>query len=83
MGARVVGTPSAQPGNNFGDVLQFQLKNTGLEAFVSHKRNITFPDDPEKGRCLQPHYPITLEKFAIYDFDPNAEILLALEILSG
>jgi hypothetical protein len=83
MGAIVVGTPSAQPGNNFGDVLQFQLRNTGLEGFVSHKQNITFPDDPEKGRCLQPHHPLTLEKLASYDFDPNAEILMALEILGA
>jgi hypothetical protein len=83
MGAIVVGTPSAQPGNNFGDVLQFQLKNTRLGGFVSHKKNITFPDDPEKGRCLQPDHPLTLEKFATYDFDPNAEILMALDILGA
>jgi len=81
MGAKVVGTPSAQPGNNFGDVLQFQLKNTGLGVFVSHKQIVTFPDDPESGRCLKPDYPLTLEKLAGFDFDPNAEVLLALEIL--
>jgi hypothetical protein len=83
MGAKVVGTPSAQPGNNFGDVLQFQLKNTGLTVFVSHKQIVAFPDDPEGGRCLKPHYPLTLEKLADLDFDPNAEVLLALEVLGG
>jgi hypothetical protein len=83
MGAKVVGTPSAQPGNSFGDVLQFQLKNTGLTVFVSYKQIVAFPDDPEGGRCLKPQYPLTLEKLAAYGFDPNAEVLLALEVLNG
>ncbi len=81
MGAKVVGTPSAQPGNNFGDVLQFELKNTGLGVFVSHKQIVTFPDDPDGSRCLEPQYPLTPGKLADLDFDPNAEVLLAMEIL--
>lgn len=81
MGADIVGTPSAQPGNNFGDVLQFELKNTGIGAFVSFKQIITFPDDLESGRCLLPDHPLTLEKFRSFASDPNAEVLLALEVL--
>ena len=80
-GATIVGTPSAQPGNNFGDILLFSLKNTGIQAGVSFKRILTFPDDPEMGHCLIPHFTITYAKLADYNFDPNAEILLALEIL--
>jgi hypothetical protein len=83
MGAQVVGTPSAQPGNNFGDVLRFRLRNTGIEGFVSHKQIVAFPDDLATGQCLEPHYPLTLARFADFDFDPNAEVLLALEVLAA
>lgn len=83
MGAEIVGTPSAQPGNSFGDVLQFKLDNTQLGVFVSYKQNITFPDNLEKGRCLRPDHPLTIEKFRALDGDRNAEVLLALEILGA
>ena len=81
MGAVVVGTPSAQPANNFGDMLVFELRHTAIQVGVSHKQNVTFPDDPELGRCLLPEHPLTFAKLAAYDFDPNAEVLLALEVL--
>lgn len=83
FGATVVGTPPARAGNNFTDSLLFRLKNTQLNGAVSFKRNITFPDDPEKGRCLKPDVLLTHEKWASLDFDPNAEVLLALEFLTG
>ncbi|MBE3087725.1 MAG: hypothetical protein IMZ71_01205, partial [Chloroflexi bacterium] len=81
LGATVVGTPSAHAGNNFGDSLLFQLTNTKLRGAVSFKQNVTFPDDPDKGRCLRPDIMLTHEKWASLDFDPNAEVLLALEFL--
>ena len=40
-GATIVGTPSAQPGNNFGDSLILQLKNTGIQAFVAFKQIVS------------------------------------------
>ena len=81
LGAVVVGTQSAQPANNFGDTLIFELQHSAIQVGVSHKQNITFPDDPELGRCLLPRYPLTFAKLAAYGFDPNAEVLLALEVL--
>jgi len=83
LGATVVGTPSAQPGNNFGDSLPFKLKHTGLSAFVSHKQNISFPNDLERGNCLMPHYLLTYEKLSALGFDPNAELLLALDLAAA
>ncbi len=80
-GAKVIGTASAQPGNNFGDAIFFQLKNSGLKGYVSFKQNITFPDDPIKGKCLMPDYPLTYQKFLAFNFDPDAEVIYALEIL--
>jgi len=79
LGAMVVGTPSAHAGNNFGDSLLFQLRNTQLRGAVSFKQNITYPDDPVKGRCLRPDYILTNEKWAELEFDPNAEVLIAIE----
>jgi hypothetical protein len=83
LGALLVGTPSAQAGNNFGDSLPFALKHSGINGFVSHKRVITFPDDAEKGNCLKPDVLLTYKKLAAYGFDPNAELRLALEALKN
>ena len=79
LGATVMGTPSAHAGNNFGDSLLFRLSNTQLRGAVSFKQNVTYPDDPDKGRCLRPDIMLTHDKWASLSFDPNAEILLALE----
>jgi len=81
-GATIVGTPSAQPGNNFGDSLILQLKNTGIQAFVAFKQLVCFPDDPEKGRLFPIDHPLTYAKLASTGFDPNAEVLLALEVIA-
>jgi len=81
LGATLVGTPSAQAGNSFGDVLNFKLDNTCLFGTISYKYGEDFPGDTEKGRILKPHYILTYDKLYSYNFDPNAEILLALEIL--
>lgn len=79
-GATIVGTPSGQAGNCFGDTMPFELPHTGLTGSVSHKWYELFPDDPETGRVLRPHQPMTYEKLASFDFDPHAAILLALEV---
>ncbi len=80
-GATLVGTPSSQAGNCFGDTLQFQLNNSKLRGSVSHKYFIMFPDDLEMGRVLRMHHQMTYEKLKSYAFDPNAEILFALEMI--
>jgi hypothetical protein len=81
MGAYLVGTPSSQAGNCFIDTLRFRLINTGIQVSLSYKYSLMFPNDPEKGKVLKPHYELTYDKLASYNFDPNAEILLALEML--
>jgi len=80
-GALVVGTPSAQAGNCFGDIMSFQLSNSKIGFYVSHKRFEYFPDDEEQGRLLVPDHVMTHEKFAEFEYDLNSEILLALEVL--
>jgi hypothetical protein len=57
----------------------FQLKNSGLRGYVSHKLFLDFPENPALGYLLRPHRELTYEDLIRYRFDPNASILLALE----
>jgi hypothetical protein len=81
-GAQIVGLPSAQSPNCFSDQLNFQLKNSGIKGTVARKIQVTFPGDAEKGEMLAPRYQLTYEKLKEYRFDPNSEVLLALDILA-
>jgi hypothetical protein len=80
-GAKLVGTPSAQAPNSWGNLLEWQLTNSKISGEVSSSFDIAFGDDPEKGRVLPVHFPLTWEKLASYDFDRNACFLFAMEIL--
>jgi hypothetical protein len=81
-GATLVGTPSAQASNCFGEIIMWELEHTRIGGSVSSSYFNKFPNDPELGRVLPVHYPLTYEKLAFYDFDLNAEYLYALEVLS-
>ena len=80
-GAKTVGLPSSQGGNCYGDIIGFELDHTRLKFNVPHKYFELFPDDNERGKLLPPDYLLTYEKLASYDFDPNAEVLFALDII--
>jgi hypothetical protein len=80
-GAKLVGTPSAQSPNSWGNLLEWHLTNSKISGEVSSSFDIAFGDDPEKGRVLPVHFPLTWEKLASYDFDHNACFLFAIEIL--
>lgn len=62
-------------------VMPRDLRN-GVSGQVSRKYFIFFPDDPEMGRGLMPHYVLPYKRLIEYNFDPNEEILFALEVLS-
>jgi hypothetical protein len=81
-GATLVGTPSAQAPNSWGSRVTWKLDNSGIEGEVSMSFDIAFPNDPERGRVLPVHYPLTYEKLASYEFDPDAIFLYAMEILA-
>jgi hypothetical protein len=81
-GAKLVGTASSQAGNSFGDVISFNLPNSRIFCSVSTKQFVLFPDDSKKGKILKPDCELTYKKLASYNFDPNAEVLLALEYVS-
>ncbi len=79
-GAKIVGIPSAQAGNCFGDVMGFELENSNLYFTVSSKYFMNFPDDTARGTVLIPDYPVSYEILASYDFDPNTSLLYALDL---
>jgi hypothetical protein len=81
LGARIVGVPSGQSGNHFGNSQQFVLKNSNLVGYVSTKYFIGIPENPEPGHVLLPEYQLTYEKLASLGFDVNADLLYALEII--
>jgi hypothetical protein len=81
FGATVLGTPSAQAGNAFMDVLQFALPNSALEGQISSKQVAYFPGDPQRGTVLLPDVELTYELLAEYEFDRNASVLLAMDRL--
>jgi hypothetical protein len=81
LGAEIVGVPSSQAGNSFGNVRHFMLPNSKLEGYVATKYFVQFPDEAATGFALQPHQALTYRRLAGLDFDPNATLLLALEIL--
>jgi hypothetical protein len=82
LGGEIVGIPSGQAGNSCGDVRQFELANSKFKGNVSTKSFIAFPDDPEAGRLLRPHHPLTYEKFKSYNFDENATLRFALALIA-
>jgi hypothetical protein len=80
QGAVLVGTASAQSANNFGDSLILHLHHSEITAFISHKVIVGYPADPTPGHLVQPDHPLTWKRWAAWEFDPNAEVLLGLEL---
>ena len=65
----------------FIDVLSYQLRHSGLKGYVSYKRSLYFPNDPERGKLLRPTHELTYKYLASQNFDPHATISLALDYL--
>jgi hypothetical protein len=80
-GATVVGSPSAQSGNGFGNGSMFTLKNTGIRLMISKNAYVVFPKEPNKRKQIFAHHELTYEKLKSYGFDPQAVVLYALDLL--
>lgn len=81
MGATLIGTPSGQAhSENYGNGQKFTLNNTRIDGGVSDLYQVRI-GDPNIGRILPVHYPLTYQILASYNFDPNAELLYALDLL--
>ena len=58
VGATLVGTPSAQSANTFGEGMIWTLDHTGIRGLVSHNWYVSSPDDAERGRL----YALSLDR---------------------
>ena len=81
-GAKILGTPSAQAANCYGDIMNFKLNHSHIRFSVSRKYFESFPDNPELGKILMPDYSITYNILAEYNYDPQVEILYALDLVN-
>jgi hypothetical protein len=81
--ALLVGTPSAQAPNSYGAAAVFRLTHTGIRGMVPMIAAMHFPQDPAKAHVLPVDYPLTYDRLASYDFDPQAEYLYAVELMSA
>lgn len=81
-GAKVVGVPSSQAGNTCGAWVGFRLPYSRLHGGVSHLHITHFRDNPEMGRTFRPDYEMTYADLKSLGFDPNAEVLHAMTLIS-
>jgi len=81
-GAIVVGVPSGQSANNFGNSVYFKLNNSGTDGFVSTKYIEMFPKDNALAKELISHYPITYDILKKYNFDSQTVYHYVLDSLS-
>ncbi len=81
LGAEIVGVSPSQAGNGFGDIRQFELAHSKLTGWVSTKYFVGYPDAAPTGFTVEPEHPLTYEILKSYDFDPDASLLLALDLI--
>ncbi len=82
-GAIIVGSTSGQSGNGFGNLNLVTLKNTGIRMAISKDAYIVYPESRGERKVLSPDHVLTYEKLKEYNFDTNAEVLYALDILKN
>lgn len=81
LGGDVVGVPSGQAPNLFGEPVRETLPNTGLEVTVAGK--ILFWQPETDGNVLVPDCELTPERFERYDRASDAGLRLALDYAAG
>ena len=81
IGAVNIGVPSGQSGNHYGNTRMFELSNSKIKGKVATRFFIDAPDKPMKQLTLYPDYPLTYEKLASLNFDENAAVLYALDLI--
>lgn len=60
----VIGRPSANAPNSYGDILSFELENTGLSGSISHKRWLR-PDQGAEQDAVTPDLPTAVGEDAL------------------
>lgn len=80
---KIVGVASRQTGNSFMETTNIVLPHTRIAGSISNSKQILFKNDSALGRILKPDYEMGWNDFRHFDFDKNAEILKALEIIEN
>lgn len=80
LGAKIVGVASSQAPNTFMEVTEFQLPHTGLSASISNSAQMLLPADHKFAHQLEPDLRLDTETLRKYHNDPNAEILMILDL---
>ena len=78
-GATLCGTPSGQTMRAFGNGTLWQLDHTGIHGIIARSYFDPYPNDLERSEVWPIAVPLTYAQLACYAFDPNAELLLALD----
>jgi hypothetical protein len=81
-GAILVGTPSSQAPNSGANAARWKLRNSGIEGRVAQSYVLNFPENSELSRVLPVHYPLTDDVLSHYSYDPNVEVLYAIDLLA-
>jgi hypothetical protein len=82
-GGKLVGIPSSQAGNGFGAWVGFRLTHSWLSGGISHLYITHFRDNPELGQTFRPDFELNYDNLKSLDFDPNAEVIHALNLTSA
>jgi len=81
IGAVNIGVPSGQSGNHYGNTRMFELSKSKIKGKVATTFFIDAPEKPMKQLTLYPDYPLNYEKLASLNFDENAAVLYALDLI--
>lgn len=81
--ATVVGVPPRQAPNAFMENTPFQLPNSGLRGSIANAVQALYPEGTERTRVFLPDYSMNWSDLQRYDFDPDAEILYALDLIEA
>ena len=83
LGAVIIGRPSGQEPNAFGSIQEYTLNNSKIMGYISHMRFGPFPwEGTDFKYFIKPDYELTYDLLKTFNFDPHADILFALEVLS-
>jgi hypothetical protein len=59
----------------------FELPITHLRGTISNAQQILYPNNAEKGKVLNPDFPMDWELFKKYSFDNNAELMYIIDLI--
>lgn len=79
----LVGVAPRQAGNAYMESTKITLPETQLQGSISNSKQILFDEKSQSAEILKPDYEMTWEDFKEYEFDVNAEILKAIELIEN